>query len=231
MRISWPTWQAPQQRREAQDGHEADVELVALVSGHFRRRRDRVRALHDLVVGVHADGHVLAGLEVCRLAVELDPEGGQIVCVIDALDQPGVVRLVFRLDYARVFRVVSHRRDGNWSDRRKPAAYGGSPPRTAEARRALTAAVKRWPFGARWPTERAGRMLCRRALGRKCAMVKAVVVNRDAPQAVRFAGLLRDAGYHVEICGGPGQSRARCLSVSRAPSPTTPTCSSTTRMS
>ena len=108
MRIWWPTGRRQSRRREAKDGHQAHVELEALLTGGLRRRGHRVRALIELVIGVDADGHVLAGLEVGHRPVGADPEAGQRVVVVFALHQRGVVLLRRRLDDARVV-------SGRWS--------------------------------------------------------------------------------------------------------------------
>ena len=91
IRIPWPIGRSPQERRERPALDEPDVELVALGAGHGRRRRDRVRPLHDLAVDHHPDRHVLAGLERRRLAVEPDPEVGERIGLVLATDESGVV--------------------------------------------------------------------------------------------------------------------------------------------
>jgi hypothetical protein len=69
----------------------SDVELVATVTRVAGGGRDGVRTLPELAIGDDADRHVLAGLEGDRISVELDPEVGQFVRVIDSSDEGGVV--------------------------------------------------------------------------------------------------------------------------------------------
>ena len=98
IRIRWPTGSRHSSGVNVHDRDEPDVELVAVGAGVARRGRDRVRPLHELAVGEDADRHVLAGLERGRLAVELHPEVGEVVGLVDA---PHERRVVLRRARAR----------------------------------------------------------------------------------------------------------------------------------
>ena len=94
--------QPPEQRGEALDRDQPHVELVAL-AGDARGGGDRVGALHELAVGDDADGHVLPGLEGDRIAVVADPEEGEVIGLVDAAHERGVVLLRLGRDDAGVF--------------------------------------------------------------------------------------------------------------------------------
>ena len=119
-----PRLEAPEQRREADDGDQADVELVALGARDGRRRRHRIRPLPELLVGEDPDRHVLPRLEGDRLVVEPDPDGGQVLRVVDPLHQGGVVLGGVSGDDAGVLGVVGH---GGW-DLLPAAARAGALP-------------------------------------------------------------------------------------------------------
>ena len=103
--------QAPEQRREAQDGHQAHIELIALSGPGRWSRGHRVGSLVEHVIGIHADGHVLAGLEVSSLAIRPDPEACQVRhLIVLAPDERGVVLLIVGGDDARVAEVFRHAR-------------------------------------------------------------------------------------------------------------------------
>ncbi len=115
-----PDRQPPQQRREPDDRHQAHVHLVAGVAGLARRRGDRIRPLPQLAVGEDTGGHVLARLERDHVGVVLDPEVGEVVGVIDALDERGVVLRGVRFDDAVVV--------GESHADRSPSGPGSIPP-------------------------------------------------------------------------------------------------------
>ena len=112
-----PERQPPQQRREAEDRDEPDVELVAAVTGLARGRRHRVGPLDELAVGEDPDRQVLARLEPDRLALELDPEVGEVVGLVDTPDETGVVGLRLGVDVAGVVErsVIDRSPPGDWA--------------------------------------------------------------------------------------------------------------------
>ena len=103
-----PDRQPPQERREPDDRHESDVELVAAGHRVARRGRDGIGTLPELPIGEHAGRHVLAGFERDRLAVVLDPEVCEVVLLVDAADEGGVVLGCARVDDALVVDGEGH---------------------------------------------------------------------------------------------------------------------------
>ena len=88
------------ERRKRTAADESKVELVAAIK-RARRRGDGVGALYELLAHLHADRHVLAGLEWCWHAIWLDPDAGERVGIVDACCEGGVIGRVIREDAER----------------------------------------------------------------------------------------------------------------------------------